>query len=69
MFQLKSDSQPTSKKGKCIDWFVLLPTVFSVGGSDYCYRHSAVLQALGMDEDDMREINDETLLDEEAMAR
>uniref|UniRef100_A0A3N7FRB4 Uncharacterized protein n=1 Tax=Populus trichocarpa TaxID=3694 RepID=A0A3N7FRB4_POPTR len=28
MFQLKSDSQPTSKKGKCIDWFVLLPTVF-----------------------------------------
>lgn len=37
MFQLKSDSQPTSKKGKCIDWFVLLPTVFSVGGSDYCY--------------------------------
>lgn len=32
-------------------------------------RHSAVLQAQGMDEDDMPEINDETLLDEEAMAR
>ncbi|KAL9355018.1 hypothetical protein Peur_052988 [Populus x canadensis] len=44
MFQLKSDSQPTSKKGKCIDWFVLLPNVFR-------YRHSAVLQTQGMDED------------------
>jgi ATP-dependent DNA helicase 2 subunit 1 len=32
-------------------------------------RHYAVLQALALDEDDMPEINDETLPDEEGMAR
>jgi ATP-dependent DNA helicase 2 subunit 1 len=32
-------------------------------------RHYAVLQVLALDEDDMPEINDETLPDEECMTR
>lgn len=32
-------------------------------------RHYAVLQALALEEDDMPEVNDETVPDEEGMAR
>jgi hypothetical protein len=49
--------------------WILLDRQFPIHFLTGLQRHYAVLQALTLDEDDMPEINDETLPDEEGMAR
>ena len=52
-----------------LSWILLIINFQYINFLTGLQRHYAVLQALALDEDDLPEINDETLPDEEGMAR